>query len=372
MEIKLTIVITSFNRHSFLLRIVKFLISYKLPINILILDSSEKELENDQLKNITKKTNISFKRFPSNTPLAEKIFRGLKYVNTEYGVLCAEDDFLFPNSVLKCVEFLEDNQNYSSAHGLYFNHTNYEESKLSGFNLFPLYGGKAISNEKETSLQRINHYFFSGKVHHYPFYAVHKSEVLKNIWEKTYLYANEWQLNEYFPTYLSFIFGKMKVLPIIYSSREPNYFNWVTIDKSSSLLSRGSILKASNELGKWLSKNDNILLEDSITIFIDYFNIKKKNLIESTIKSKIIREKLEKSYLTKLKNIYLFRLIVINPKKLIKKLLKTILVFLRIRKSYIMRLSTNSENYYELKKLQSTVLFNKVITSEIMKSRSKY
>ena len=49
MKPRLSLIITSFNRPKFLLRTIKFLVSYKLPIQLIILDSSEKKFENIEL-----------------------------------------------------------------------------------------------------------------------------------------------------------------------------------------------------------------------------------------------------------------------------------------------------------------------------------
>ena len=139
MKPRLSLIITSFNRPNFLLRSIKFLVSYKLPIQLIILDSSKKKFENIEFSNLVDKFNIIVKKFSTDIFVTKKIAKGCQFINTDYSVLCADDDFFFPASLLKCVDFLDANPDYSSAQGLIFNHTNYEETIKNGLNLYQLY-----------------------------------------------------------------------------------------------------------------------------------------------------------------------------------------------------------------------------------------
>ena len=42
----------------------------------------------------------------------------LKYVMSKFVVLCADDDFLVPESIMKCAKLLKENSDYSISHGL--------------------------------------------------------------------------------------------------------------------------------------------------------------------------------------------------------------------------------------------------------------
>jgi glycosyltransferase domain-containing protein len=48
---------------------------------------------------------------------AEKMLDALHSVETEYCVICFEDDFVIPTSIHKCVDFLNVNRGYTSAYG---------------------------------------------------------------------------------------------------------------------------------------------------------------------------------------------------------------------------------------------------------------
>ena len=69
------------------------------------------------------KTGASLKYFPEDTFFAERVSQGLSYVDTEYAVLCADDDFLIPQGLNKAVKFLKNHKDFSSAHGIYCSHS---------------------------------------------------------------------------------------------------------------------------------------------------------------------------------------------------------------------------------------------------------
>ena len=277
MKPRLSVVITSFNRPNFLLRAVKFLLSYKLPIQLIILDSSSKKIENIEFNNLVTEYNIIVKKFDTDIFVTEKIARGCDFINTDYSVICPDDDFFSTASLLKCVDFLDVNPDYSSAHGLHFCHTSYEKTIKNGFNLFQLYyKGKSIIDEK--SSDRINKYL-TGESHYHPFYAVHKTKDFKLIWKNINLFVDDWSLSEYFPSCLSLILGKMKILPILYASREPNvpsrhYNERLRPDRT---LPNEKISKASQGLAIFLNQHEDISLSDAEKLFINYFLILKKN-----------------------------------------------------------------------------------------------
>ena len=72
---------------------------------------------------------LFYQKFESNIFVTSKIFEGASLIQTDYSVLCADDDFIIPSSLNKCINFLKNNKSYSSAHGLYFNHPNIDDFK---------------------------------------------------------------------------------------------------------------------------------------------------------------------------------------------------------------------------------------------------
>ena len=98
---KVTIVITTYNRYSYLERLLTYYKEYPVSCPIKVLDSSSDPAPgNDVLKALLQQENVEWLRFDSDVFICEKIAKGLKSVETEYSVLCADDDFIIP-SVIK-------------------------------------------------------------------------------------------------------------------------------------------------------------------------------------------------------------------------------------------------------------------------------
>ena len=120
----ITIIIITYNRYPYLLRLLKFYDNYNHDFSFLILDSSSHELHDNTLRNYLERENVIYKKYESSILFAHKIAKGCDSINTPFSVICADDDFLIPIGILDSRDFLLSNDDYSSAHGLYFHHQN--------------------------------------------------------------------------------------------------------------------------------------------------------------------------------------------------------------------------------------------------------
>ena len=258
---EITIVIITFNRYNFLKRLLKFYDNYNEKFNFLILDSSSKELEKS-LSDYIKRNNVQYYRFDSNIFFIKKLAEGSKYIKTKYAVCCADDDFLIPYGILKSKEYLDKNPNYSSAQGLYFNHLSYNKINiLRRFSLSPIYSG-GRSSEEESASERIIAYL-EGLT--YPsLYAVYRTKLFQEIWSETNKYVSDWSFSELFPCALSYAHGKMKVLPVFYSSREPNSYRWFSKQRFLKLYSTSKINKFTEGLSKHIQLIDKVSADSAI------------------------------------------------------------------------------------------------------------
>mgnify|MGYP000355524641 CR=1 FL=1 len=257
----ITIVIPTYKRYPFLKRLLKFYKSYNLPINILILDSTPELPSDEELIKLLSKTNILWKKYDFDITYWDRISDGIKYIKTDYVTLCADDDFIIPESLIPCMDFLKKNTDYSSSHGLYFNHSNADQSKKNGFSIGPIYD-KGRSADENGSTERIIAYL-SGKTNYYPLYAVHRSETFRLIWSETNDYVYDWNLHELFSSCLSLVYGKMKILPIFYSSREPNTYNSNDYEMHIRTFSKFKVDKAVEGVSKHLAIIEKISLKES-------------------------------------------------------------------------------------------------------------
>ena len=292
----ITIVIITYNRYPFLLRLLNFYDSYDDNFNFLILDSSDNVFD-ERINKFINRKNFTYKKFSSKIFFAKKISEGCKFITTQFSVLCADDDFLIPGGIIESKNFLIKNKDYSSAHGLYFNHTGYENSIKKGFSIGKINNIVDKNSSAEDSLpeQRLKAYF-SNELPLYPLYALHRSKLFKLIWEETGKNITEWGLSELFPSALSLIYGKMKILNVFYSSREPNQFIWYNNNQRLKMFSNEKIKRAikiiNNHLCDIKKNKENLILLN--LLFNRYINDLKQKLGNS--------EKIKPSILSKMRS----------------------------------------------------------------------
>jgi|TARA_Y100000310_G_scaffold219702_1_gene221104 glycosyltransferase domain-containing protein len=271
---KITIVIPTYKRYPFLLRLLQFYSSYNLVIKFLILDSTPKYPKDKRLEKILSMKNIQWKRYDPDIFFVDKIARGCQSIQTDYAVLCADDDFIIPSTLRSCVEFLNTHQDYSSAHGLYFSHPNSDSLKNKSFTLW-FSDGHSISDK--SPIERLQAYLcrVDGKGY-VPHYSVHRSNQFKLIWTETQNYVSDWGMSEIFPCCMSLIYGKMKVLREFYASREKNNYHFIDNVKVNNMFSKMKLETSIEGLTKHLTSKYNIelnkaelFLKDSLEVIIE-------------------------------------------------------------------------------------------------------
>lgn len=218
---KITIIVPTFNRPLFLLRLLKFYKSYGFSMKMLILDSSSDVLGQDELQDLLTNKKISYQKFNPDIYISQvhKITKGLKNILTPYSVVCADDDFIVPSAIEKCVVFLEKNPDYSVVQGLYCRHSlkRRKNGKVK-FDWVPAYyNAKSLTSDNPS--ERLK--FHLSNYNTPTFYGVHRTNTLRFLHRESLKTAFHGRMSEVLLTALTLIYGKMKILPIFYSSREP-------------------------------------------------------------------------------------------------------------------------------------------------------
>ena len=358
----LTIVIITFKRYGFLKRQLNFYLSYKSQAKVLILDSTPYDPEDKELQLLLSHENVEWKKYDQNIFFPEKIALGCQYIETEYAVLSADDDFLIPTSLELCTNFLRKHSQYSSAHGLWFKHMVGRGFIKKTFWLDPLYTGKASSLEEKTGANRITKYLH-GESPYYPFYAVHSTNIFRLIWQETTKHVKHQGLSEFFPSCISFAYGKMKVFPVFYGSREPNNFTaWEDKETLQEVYSEEKITMAVTGLAPHLAK-------------LDYLELKSaESLLQNAFKVCIMRQ-----------GISIEDQLLVNPPvlisffKIIKKWLKdrtqfynwitNLIDYKTFYKSY--HSSINRDNSKDFKKIKELVLSSELSFDELNEARKQ-
>lgn len=140
----------------------------------------------DENRNIFKKiysANVTYKHCGEDVTIKDyltKIFESIAQADTEYVMLCDNDDFINYKGVEECVTVLDENDGFTCAGGSIF--SIFENKKVS--NLYNL----PIPFLSTKSIHKINIPFEAfkeiRKEYTYVYYAVYRKEALLQIWKK--------------------------------------------------------------------------------------------------------------------------------------------------------------------------------------------
>src|SRR5258708_4532905 len=134
---KIDIIIPTYNRTNFLKRILDYYLPYGKDFNFIIADSSSRLNKSRNKKLIQAYSDLSIlylDKFSQDLQQHLKFAKIVKYAKSKYCVFCADDDFIVPNSIKECVDFLKKNPDYAAAHGTYI-----------GFHIFQTLWGKKFA-----------------------------------------------------------------------------------------------------------------------------------------------------------------------------------------------------------------------------------
>ena len=205
-----TVVVPTYNRYVRLARLLKYYDSCGAPFPMLILDSSSEFSEIPGLCH--SKQTIAHIRFSSSLSPIAKIVQGLEKVDTGYVVLWADDDFLVPSSIDKAIAFLEQNNDYSVAHGQSGLFLLNSRNRMDQVVPYP-----QASITQDTAAERLRSFL---KAYFTIFYSVHRTAMLKpnmNVAQR-YGFGHYW--GELALACLSIIQGKAHQMPCLYMLRE--------------------------------------------------------------------------------------------------------------------------------------------------------
>ena len=213
---KVTILILTYNRYPYLRRLLEYFNSYTPLPQIIILDSSTDEMQDEVLEEFQRSDRIIWKKFHSKTFFIHKIFDGLKEVKTEYSVLCAEDDFIAVNGLMSGLKFLDSHPDFSCFMGRCISHG---ISENNGIFWGPLFHGKQSARGGDP-VQRMERFATGKSIMN--LYGLYRTGDHLRMWEKTCKHVSDFGLSELFPCMLSYLYGKVAIGNVFYWSNERN------------------------------------------------------------------------------------------------------------------------------------------------------
>lgn len=227
------IFIPTMNRVDFVIRQLRYYASVKCPHTIYVGDSSPKEESEKILREIERLGNViraKYYYFPG-----YDIWRAhyclIKEIKEKYICYSGDDDYQVPNSVTKCIEFLEAHSDYTSASGYAVSFRLKQNSPYGQLKRLADYPRQQI--EEATGTERIGHFFRTYYVTHF---SVNKTADLVNYWRNDANIQDHNFKSEILPTALPLIYGKSKIIDCLGFIRQihdrryglPNTFDWIT------------------------------------------------------------------------------------------------------------------------------------------------
>lgn len=226
------LVIPTFNRPEFLRRILDYYNSSSIKFNIIIVDSSlpKNKKKNKKIASFFSNLKISyFYNFSPKQPPHYKYGEMLKFVKAKYVCFCPDDDFLVPNGIKEAVNFLEQNPDYTTAHGSYISF--YLQKSIFSLNkfwwrfIYPYQSIKFLS-----PLSRLQHHLTS---YYQVLWAVRRTDIVKSCYKEFMKSkADPYLFGELLPDMLTLIAGKMKRLNKFYCARQAfstSYSYWPSL-----------------------------------------------------------------------------------------------------------------------------------------------
>jgi len=220
-----TLVIPTYNRPDLLRRLVTYYVERTQPPNLLVLDSSAPDIAAQNAAALAAYgPSLRHIVYPSTTPMAAKLARGLQEVATPTVSFCADDDLVFTEALQQARDFLLQNPDYVCAHGLYLN---FREDGLN-VHVTREYAGE--SNDAEHAGARI---FRLCQNYESLFYGVFRTGDLQSIFAEA-AKISSLHYQELFQSAAALIIGKVKRFPSFYAARrsgpeaEPGRDKWQT------------------------------------------------------------------------------------------------------------------------------------------------
>jgi glycosyltransferase domain-containing protein len=231
-ERMITLLVPTMNRSDFLIRLLRYYNEIHFKGCICIGDSSNPEhieKTKKEIETLKGKLNIVYQEYPD-LKATECLNLLIDLVSSPYAVLLADDDFLVPSALNKCVMFLERNRDYAAARGL---------GIAIELGYYGAYGPVVKCNlnrkhpqEAESASQRLVDHMSNYTV---ILLAVHRIESLRAIFRDLHSLKDN-PFGELLSCCISVILGKSKELDCLFLVSQdhaqrylnPDMYDWIT------------------------------------------------------------------------------------------------------------------------------------------------
>lgn len=211
----LTVLIPTHNRPNYFRRSATFFRANASEANLLIADSSDDSIYELNRQTIQKVAIDGLKHLDCRgMKVQDKLVYAISNITTPFVVVCGDDDFLNYQWVVRCAEFLSDNEDYSHAHGriLSFGVSNSGEA-------MNVEEYAQISNEGELEERLILHF----RQYCNNYYSVHRTGLFLSIIQKVLSVEMGRGLQERALAALDVCYGKRKMFDQIFLLRQKGH-----------------------------------------------------------------------------------------------------------------------------------------------------
>ena len=221
----LTLVIPTHNRNYYLSRCLHYHAQYPYG-EIIVADSSD---ENKRQKNesIIQKISLAYGRKIRHITYNQKLGKygngffwkwgdGIQSANTRYSQICTDKEFSIPLTQCKCIEFLEENPEFSTCEGEYYYIEKDNSKKYTKRNMYPT----QISLLESDATKRLNA-ATKGKNISSNLMGVRKTDIHKSIYNTLENFGiNDIRFSEFTIEFLTIIWGKTMHIDSPYCYRD--------------------------------------------------------------------------------------------------------------------------------------------------------
>jgi len=289
----ISIIVPTMNRPGLLLRLVEYFNVLNFKGKILIGDSSDKEVYSETksaLENYLNKLDICHIHLP-NRSVAAAVLDMNEYLTTSYACLIPDDDFLVPQTIKNCIEFLDEHDDYVAAHGVgvLIACSSGDSGNIESVG----YYSQTVSEDSKSSIRLCEHL----KNYSVTLFSVHRTEVWRKMFidtpvpEKNTLSCDSSFRDELLPCCLSVAYGKVKQINGLYLVRQvhkeryllPGWYQWITDEKWFP-----SFLWFRNKITTVISEVDNISMKDAQVTFDMGFEMYLQKTFEPSVPESLL------------------------------------------------------------------------------------
>lgn len=179
---KLSIYCLTYNRHKFIKRLINYWQKNYTECKVYILDGSDQELDKEYVNQINNKK-ISYIHCKGKSYF-ERFIKISELIDTKYIQLVADDEIFFRSGAEQCLNFLEQNTDYSSCIGSVLLFDLLDKKEVLAYDVYNLF-----SNEDHNSYKRVEKWLNFTQPN--TIYAIKRSKYFLKIIEELKFFQNK-------------------------------------------------------------------------------------------------------------------------------------------------------------------------------------